>query len=146
VLGTYFVQASQITAEPVLAGIVSGVLSSTVLFVNSFPDHDADKSHGRRTLVILLGRAKAASSVWIFPATSYGVIITAVALHLFPIVSLVTLVTIPIVIKSGMALKQKFDLVEEFVPIMKNFVSYSRITGVLLVVSFIVDHLMKIAQ
>jgi 1,4-dihydroxy-2-naphthoate polyprenyltransferase len=146
VLGTYFVQSSQITAEPVLAGIVSGVLSSTVLFVNSFPDHDADKSHGRRTLVILLGRAKAASSIWIFPAISYGVIITAVALHLFPIVSLVTLVTIPIVIKSGMALKQKFDLVEEFVPIMKNFVSYSRITGVLLVVSFIVDHLMKIAQ
>jgi 1,4-dihydroxy-2-naphthoate polyprenyltransferase len=146
VLGTYFVQVSQITAEPVLAGIVSGVLSSTVLFVNSFPDHDADKSHGRKTLVILLGRAKAASSIWVFPAISYGVIITAVALHLFPIVSLVTLVTIPIVIKSGMSLKQKFDLIEEFVPVMKNFVSYSRITGVLLVVSFIVDHLMKIVQ
>ncbi|MGB6463693.1 MAG: prenyltransferase [Nitrosotalea sp.] len=146
VLGTYFVQASHITAEPVLAGIVSGVLSSTVLFVNSFPDHDADKSHGRRTLVILLGRAKAASSIWIFPAMSYGVIIIAVALHLFPIVSLVTLVTIPIAIKSGMSLKQKFDQIEEFVPIMKNFVSYSRITGVLLVVSFIVDYLMKIAQ
>jgi 1,4-dihydroxy-2-naphthoate polyprenyltransferase len=146
VLGTYFVQASQITAEPILAGIVSGVLSSTVLFVNSFPDHDADKSHGRKTLVILLGRAKAASSIWVFPAISYGIIITAVVLHLFPIVSLVTLVTIPIVIKSGMSLKQKFDQIEEFVPIMKNFVSYSRITGVLLVVSFIADHLMKIIQ
>ncbi|MFZ1076994.1 MAG: prenyltransferase [Nitrosotalea sp.] len=146
VLGTYFVQAAHITAEPILAGIVSGVLSSTVLFVNSFPDHDADKSHGRKTLVILLGRAKAASSIWIFPVISYGVIITAVALRLFPAVSLVTLVTIPIVIKSGMALKQKFDQVEEFVPIMKNFVSYSRITGVLLVLSFVVDYLMKIVQ
>lgn len=146
VLGTYFVQASHITAEPVLAGIVSGVLSSTVLFVNSFPDHDADKSHGRRTLVILLGKAKAASSIWIFPAISYGVIITAVALHFFPIVSLITLVTIPIAIKSGRSLKQKFDKIEELVPIMKNFVSYSRITGVLLVVSFIVDYLMKIVQ
>jgi 1,4-dihydroxy-2-naphthoate polyprenyltransferase len=146
VLGTYFVQASQITAEPILAGIVSGVLSSTVLFVNSFPDHDADKAHGRRTLVILLGKAKAASSIWIFLVISYGAIIAAVALHLFPIVSLVTLVTIPIVIKSGMSLKQKFDQVEEFVPIMKNFVSYSRITGILLVVSFVVDHLMKIVQ
>ncbi|MGI0087394.1 MAG: prenyltransferase [Nitrosotalea sp.] len=146
VLGTYFVQSSQITAEPVLAGIVSGVLSSTVLFVNSFPDYDADKSHGRKTLVILLGRAKAASSIWIFPAISYGVIITAITLRLFPIVSLITLVTLPIAIKSGMSLKQKFDQIEGFVPIMKNFVSYSRITGVLLVVSFIVDYLMKIAQ
>lgn len=146
VLGTYFVQAAHITAEPVLAGIVSGVLSSTVLFVNSFPDHDADKSHGRRTLVILLGKAKAASSIWIFPAISYGVIITAVALHFFPIVSLITLITIPIAIKSGRSLKQKFDKIEELVPIMKNFVSYSRITGVLLVVSFIADYLMKIVQ
>ena len=146
VLGTYFVQASHITAEPILAGIVSGILSSTVLFVNSFPDHDADKSHGRRTLVILLGKAKAASSIWIFPTISYGVIITAVALHFFPIVSLITLVTIPIAIKSGRSLKQKFDKIEELVPIMKNFVSYSRITGVLLVVSFIVDYLMKIVQ
>jgi 1,4-dihydroxy-2-naphthoate octaprenyltransferase len=146
VLGTYFVQASQITIDPILAGIASGILSSTVLFVNSFPDHDADKSHGRRTLVILLGRAKAAASIWIFPAISYGVIITAVALHFFPIISLITFVTIPIVIKSGVSLKQKFDQVEEFVPIMKNFVSYSRITGVLLVVSFIVDHILKIVQ
>jgi 1,4-dihydroxy-2-naphthoate polyprenyltransferase len=146
VLGTYFVQSSQITADPILAGIVSGILSSTVLFVNSFPDHDADKAHGRKTLVILLGKAKAASSIWIFPAISYGVIIAAVTLHFFPIVSLITLVTIPIVIKSGMSLKQKFDQVEEFVPIMKNFVSYSRITGILLVVSFVVDYLMKIVQ
>lgn len=146
VLGTYFVQASHITAEPVLAGIVSGVLSSTVLFVNSFPDHDADKSHGRRTLVILLGKAKAASSVWIFPVVSYGVIITAVVLHFFPIVSLITLATIPIAIKSGRSLKQKFDKIEELVPVMKNFVSYSRITGILLVVSFISDYIMKIVQ
>ncbi|NHI02443.1 Menaquinone via futalosine polyprenyltransferase [Candidatus Nitrosotalea sp. TS] len=146
VLGTYFVQASHITAEPVLAGIVSGVLSSTVLFVNSFPDHDADKSHGRKTLVILFGKAKAASSVWIFPVISYGVIITAVALHFFPIVSLITLATIPIAIKSGRSLKQKFDKIEELVPVMKNFVSYSRITGILLVVSFIADYIMKIVQ
>lgn len=146
VLGTYFVQSSQITAEPILAGIVSGVLSSTVLFVNSFPDYDADKSHGRKTLVILLGRAKAAATIWIFPAISYGVIITAVTLHFFPIVSLITLVTIPIAIKSGTSLKQKFDHIEGLVPVMKNFVSYSRITGVLLVTSFIVDHLMKIVQ
>lgn len=146
VLGTYFVQASHITAEPVLAGIVSGVLSSTVLFVNSFPDHDADKSHGRKTLVILLGKAKAASSVWIFPTISYGVVIAAVALHLFPITSLITLVTIPIAIKSGKSLKQKFDKIEELVPVMKNFVSYSRITGILLVLSFIADYLMKIVQ
>ena len=146
VLGTCYVQTQHITAEPILGGIVSGVLSSTVLFVNSFPDYEADKSHGRKTLVILLGRPKAASSAWIFPAISHGIIVIAVALHFFPTVSLITLATIPISIRSCKALKQKFDQLQEFVPIMKSFVSYSRITGSLLVVSFVIDYFLKSAQ
>ncbi len=146
VLGTYFVQTEQITAEPIFAGIISGVLSSTVLFVNSFPDYDADRSHGRKTLVILLGRPKAASSAWIFPVITYGFVIAAILLHLFPVISILTLGAIPFVVKSCNALKQKFDQVEELVPIMRNFVSYSRITGILLVISFILDYFIKPVQ
>src|SRR5574337_863737 len=84
VLGTYFVQASNITAEPILAGIVSGALSATVLFVNSFPDYDADKSHGRKTLVIILGKTKASASAWIFPAITYGIITISTIISIFP--------------------------------------------------------------
>jgi 1,4-dihydroxy-2-naphthoate octaprenyltransferase len=146
VLGTYFVQTSQITIEPVFAGIVSGILSSTVLYVNSFPDYDADKSHGRKTLVILLGKPRAASSAWVFPAMTYGIIIASISLHIFPVISLVTLISIPIVIRSCKSLKQKFDHAEGLVPIMRNFVSYSRLTGVLLVLSFFVDYLVRNVQ
>ncbi len=146
VLGTYFVQTEQITAEPIFAGIISGVLSSTVLFVNSFPDYDADRSHGRKTLVILLGRPKAASSAWIFPVITYGFVIAAILLHLFPVISILTLGGIPFIVKSCNALKQKFDQVEELVPIMRNFVSYSRITATLLVISFILDYFIKPVQ
>jgi len=146
VLGTYFVQNPHITIEPILAGIVSGILSSTVLFVNSFPDYEADKAHGRKTLVIVLGKSRAASSVWIFPIASYGIIIGSVITHLFPTVSLITLLTLPIVIRSGISLRRKFDQVEEFVPIMKNFVSYSRITGALLVASFVIDYIIRAPQ
>jgi len=143
VLGTYFVQSSQITVEPIFAGIVSGVLSSTVLFVNSFPDYDADKAHGRKTLVIVLGKAKAATTVWMFPIISYGIIVASVVMHIFPLISLITLFTIPIVIKSGLSLKIKFDQVEGLTPVMRDFVSYSRITCALLIVAFLVDFLIR---
>jgi len=143
VLGTYFVQSSQITVEPILAGIVSGVLSSTVLFVNSFPDYDADKAHGRKTLVIVLGKAKAATTVWMFPIISYGIIVASVVMYIFPLISLITLFTIPIVIKSGLSLKIKFDQVEGLTPVMRDFVSYSRITCALLVVAFLVDFFIR---
>jgi len=146
VLGTYFVQSSHITLEPILTGIVSGVLSSTVLFVNSFPDFDADKKHGRKTLVILLGKEKAVRAVWVFPVTIYGIIITSVALGIFPIISLITLTTMPLVIKFGISLKRNYQDIEGLVPIMQGFVSFGRITGVLFVISFVLDIILKNLQ
>jgi 1,4-dihydroxy-2-naphthoate polyprenyltransferase len=146
VLGTYFVQSSHITLEPVVAGIISGVLSSTVLFVNSFPDFDADKKHGRKTLVILLGKQKAASVVWVFPLIIYGIIVASVLAGIFPVITLVTLATIPLAIRSGMSLRIKYNEVQELVPVMQGFVTYSRITGALFVVAFLIDILFKAPQ
>ena len=89
VLGTFFIQSGQITLESILAGIVVGSLSSLVLFIASFPDHDADKSKGRKTLVIAVGKQKATKLFWIFPLVSYCAIIIGVSLNLFPIISLI---------------------------------------------------------
>ncbi|WP_101477537.1 prenyltransferase [Candidatus Nitrosotalea bavarica] len=146
VLGTYFVQSSHITIEPILAGIVSGILSSMVLFVNSFPDFDADKKHGRKTLVIVLGKDKASSAVWIFPATIYGIIITSVIIGIFPISSLITLATMPLAIKFGISLKRHYQDIEGLVPVMYGFVSFGRITGALFVISFVLDIFLKNLQ
>lgn len=146
VLGTYFVQSSHITSEPVIAGIVSGVLSSTVLFVNSFPDYDADKKHGRKTLVIVLGKDKASSTIWVFPGIIYGIIVAGVVSGIFPIVSLMTLATIPMVVQAAISLKKNYEDTNRLVPVMERFVTFGRITGALFVVSFLVDILLKTPQ
>ncbi len=146
VLGTYFVQSSHITLEPVIAGIVSGVLSSTVLFVNSFPDYDADKKHGRKTLVIVLGKHRAASAIWAFPSIIYGIILAGVISGIFPAVSLITLSTIPLAMRSIISLKKNYQNVTELVPVMQGFVTYSRITGALFVISFLVDMILRASQ
>jgi len=146
VLGTYFVQSSQITIEPIIAGVVSGILSSTVLFVNSFPDFDADKKHGRKTLVILLGKQKASSIIWIFPAIIHGIILVFTLIGIFPIVSLITFATMPMAIRSSMSLKKNYESVDNLIPVMKGFITYGRITGVLFVIAFVIDHLSKSLQ
>ena len=102
VIGTFFIQSGEITIESILGGIVVGVLSSLVLFIASFPDHDADKSKGRKSLVIAVGKEKAAKLFWIFPIISYLTIIIGVSTNLFPLISLITLLTIPLMIKSGL--------------------------------------------
>ena len=146
VLGTYFVQSSHITIEPIIAGIVSGILSSAVLFVNSFPDFEADRKHGRKTLVIILGKQNAASAVWIFPILTYVIIFASVLTGIFPIISLITFATLPIAVRFGILLKRNFQSVDRLVPIMQGFVTYSRLTGTLFVASFLLDIAIKNLQ
>jgi 1,4-dihydroxy-2-naphthoate octaprenyltransferase len=139
VVGTYFVQTQQITEPVVLCGIIIGVLSSLVLFITSFPDYDADKAKGRKTLVISLGKQNSCSILWVFPAIAYGIIITAVISEIFPISCLIVLATIPLIIKSGHKLKQNYEELTNLIPAMSSTLYFSRITGALLVVGFLVN-------
>jgi len=138
VIGTFFIQSGQISLESILAGIVVGSLSSLVLFIASFPDHDADKSKGRKTLVIAVGKQKASKLFWIFPLVSYAAIIIGVSLNLFPILSLISFCSLPLMIKSGFGLQKNYDSVTELVPYMSSTLMFGRITGALFVVGFLI--------
>ncbi len=138
VIGTFFIQSGQISIESILAGIVVGSLSSLVLFIASFPDHDADKSKGRKTLVIVVGKQKATKLFWIFPLMSYLSIIIGVSLNLFPIFSLISLLSIPLMVKSGLGLQKNYDSVDNLIPFMSSTLMFGRITGVLFVIGFLI--------
>ena len=139
VIGTCFIQTTQITESAVLGGIVVGTLSSFVLFITSFPDHDADKAKGRKTLVINLGKQKACSLFWVFPIIFYSVSIFAIIIEVFPIYCLIILSTIPLVIKFGKKLKQNYEKLDKLLPIMSSTLVFSRVTGILLVAGFLLD-------
>ena len=139
-MGTYYIQNSELTDVVVLSGIVVGVLSSLVLFVTSFPDHDADKEKGRRTLVILLGRQKAVSIFYIFPIISYGIIIGCVAISIIPVFCLISLAAIPVVISSIRKLKSSISDEDKIIPAMKSTLTFSRITVVLFAIGFLTGY------
>ena len=138
VIGTFFIQSGEISIESILAGIVVGSLSSLVLFIASFPDYDADKSKGRKTLVIVAGKENAVKLFWIFPLVSYSAIMVGVWLNLFPMISLIVFLSVPLMIKSGMGLKRNFNSVEDLVPYMSSTLMFGRITGVLFVISLLI--------
>ena len=141
VLGTYFIQSGNITSESILSGIVVGSLSSLVLFIASFPDHDADKSKGRKTLVIAVGKQQAAKLFWIFPIVAYFCIGIGVITNIFPITTLIVLLGIPLLIKSGIGLGKNYNFIEKLVPFMSSTLLYSRITGTLFVIGFLIGRI-----
>ncbi len=139
VIGTFFIQFGAVSIESILSGIVVGSLSSLVLFIASFPDHDADKSKGRKTLVISVGKEKAAKLFWIFPLVSYLSIIVGVYTNLFPAYSLISLLSLPLMIKSGLGLMKNYDSVKDLVPYMSSTLMFGRATGILFVAGFFID-------
>jgi 1,4-dihydroxy-2-naphthoate octaprenyltransferase len=137
VLGTFYVQSPVLEPAAMYAGAIVGILSATVLFVNSFPDYEADRSKGRRTLVILLGKKAAAAVFPLFIVAAYAMIVAGIALGFTKIYSLVSLASIPFAIKAITRLRKDQESVDEMVPAMSSAVTYSRITGFLLALGFI---------
>lgn len=77
--GTYLVQHHRVEGPVVPLSILLGVLIAAFLWVNEFPDARADEQAGKRTLVVRMGKARAAR---VFAALAAGPFVVLVLLAL----------------------------------------------------------------
>ena len=102
VAGAAYIQEAALSAEAAFAGAAVGALSSTVLFVASFPDHEADAAGGRRTLVAAAGGPKRAARLfWAFPSAALSIVAAGAALGALPAWSLAALAAAPLAAVAG---------------------------------------------
>jgi len=73
VVGTYYVQAHDVTPAAWLGGVAMGCLVTTILVVNNIRDADTDRAAGKRTLAVLLGRRGARIEYVLLLAVAYAV-------------------------------------------------------------------------
>ena len=137
VLGSLYVQNATLEPAAIYGGAIVGLLSATVLFINSFPDYEADKSKGRRTLVIILGREVASTTFPMFIIAAYALIAGGIFFGLTKVYCLICFVSMPLAIKSALSLRKDPQSIDNIVPSMASTVTYSRITGFLLALSYI---------
>ena len=136
VLGTYFVQATAYTLPAIIASIPSGILVHNLLLLNEFPDAEADKKAGRKTLPITMGKKKAGIVYSAMTILVYLWIIGWVAAGMMPVFCLIALLTLPLAIKAiqGARSHQKMD---RLLPAMANNVQVVFLTQFLLGVGYI---------
>jgi len=136
ILGLYFAQAAQYTWHAAIAAIPSGILVHNLLLLNEFPDAEADRQAGRRTLPIVLGGEKASLVYSTFTIAVYLWIIGWVIAGKMPAFSLISLITLPFAIKAIKG-SRKYQDMAKLVPAMASNVLVVLVTQFLLGLGYI---------
>lgn len=142
VVGAYLVQTGELSVVPLLAGLPVAFLIGLVLFINQFPDMEADGGAGKNHWVVRMGLKKA--SFWyagIIVAT-FATVIALWAAGIYPVWSLVALIPAAIAYKAVRIVLVKYDSFRELVPAQAMTVQVHLTVGLLISAGLIVAGLL----
>ncbi len=89
-VGTTYVQAEEVTAASMLAGIGCGALACAILVANNLRDIPTDEVAGKRTLAVRLGDRRTRLLYVALVFTAYAVVVLIAVQHLIVMVTLGT--------------------------------------------------------
>jgi len=118
VLGSYYAQTGRYSWETLVASLAPGILTSNLLFLNEFPDWEADRKGGRRHFVISLGKRGASYLFVALLTASYLCIILGVLTKMMPVLTLIGLGTIGFGWKAARGALKYYDNTEKLVPVL----------------------------
>jgi 1,4-dihydroxy-2-naphthoate octaprenyltransferase len=137
-VGTYVTQVGIINGPAIAVFVPVTILVALLLFLNEFPDAEVDRRAGRRHLVILLGKKKAA---WLYVAglaATYIAIVLGILVGYSPILVIITLATTPIAYKAGRTALRSYDRPSALVPAQGSNVIMILLTILLIGVGYLV--------
>lgn len=137
VIGSSFVQIHLFDPVIIYSGMIIGMLSSMVLFIASFPDYEADKKKGRKSLLILLNKKNGRKIFPFFFVMIYFLILFGIfPLNLFPAWVLLTFLPLPLPIKAMNSLYKNDGELEKLESSINLTVLFSRIFCIIFIISF----------
>jgi 1,4-dihydroxy-2-naphthoate octaprenyltransferase len=136
-LGTYVTQTGVIDSTGISILVPVSILVGLLLFLNEFPDTEVDRGAGRKHLVILLGKKKAA---WVYVGgllATYISILVSIAIRAAPAETLLSYLTIPIAYRASKTTLRSYEQTPELIPALGMNVIIILATIALLGVGFL---------
>jgi 1,4-dihydroxy-2-naphthoate polyprenyltransferase len=137
VAGAYYVQTGTITSGIIWASISPGILTALLLFLNEFPDADADRAGGRKHLVIVLGKRRAAVLYAFSLLVVYFVIIAGIVTENIPKGLYLGLLTFPLALIAAYRTLRYHSDTPRLIPVQGINVTIVLITDLLMAIGFI---------
>lgn len=135
VLGSFVVQRGGLTAGPVFASLPLSFLISALLYMNEFPDVEADRACGKLNLVVRLGPHRAVQGLYLIIISAYLCLVAGVLLGYLPLFSLAALFSLPLALRAASILKANTDAGPALVPGIKSLILAHISCGLLLVIA-----------
>lgn len=136
-VGAYITQTGILDIVGISILVPVSFLVGLLLFLNEFPDMEADKTAKRRHLVILLGRRHAA---WTYVAglvATYASIVAVIGVGGAPVTIVIAFATIPIAYKAARIALREYDQVSRLVPALASNVLVVLLTILLIGIGFL---------
>jgi len=137
VFGSCVVFTGELDILQFMIGIPIGLLILLVLYINQFPDMDADASVGKNHWVVRMGRKKARIGYPVILGTTYGFVLLSIVLGWMPIHAAMFLCTVPIAIKASKIVLNKYDELPALVPAQALTVQTHMLGGLMLTFGFL---------
>jgi 1,4-dihydroxy-2-naphthoate octaprenyltransferase len=141
VYGSYYLQNQVFSWNPLLISILIGLLISLILYINQFPDYDADKAKKKLNWVVLLGKKKARHVFAFFMILTYILLIIFSTLNILPLLSLIALASIPLPIIAIITTYKHYDNYLAMIPASAMTILTCLAFSILLGISLFVAHL-----
>ena len=143
--GVYYIQSGGlISTEAMVVGSIVGLMTTGILYINQFPDTDADKSKGRFHLVARLGKKRAAGIYRYMVGTGFVILILGVVTFTIPPTTIIALITIPKFRVANAILQKEYEKIMELIPAMGNTVMGTIQSGILLLVGYLIWYFLSI--
>jgi 1,4-dihydroxy-2-naphthoate octaprenyltransferase len=133
VLGSFMVQTGSFALEPVFASLCLSFLISALLYVNEFPDYDADMAAGKRNLVVRLGPRKGRWGIVALVSGAYLSVVIGAAIGLLPKLSLAALLSLVFALPAVTGVMKNYGGGARLVPAIKSIILAHMASGILLI-------------
>lgn len=137
--GAYTVQTGDVSLLVFLAGLPVGLLIGLVLFINQFPDMEADGATGKTHWVVRMGRRTAASWYVCLLLLSFFLIPVLWIAGVSPTWTLLGLVPGFIALRAARIVLAKYDQVRELVPAQAMTIQMHLLVGLLLTAGYVLS-------
>jgi 1,4-dihydroxy-2-naphthoate octaprenyltransferase len=138
VLGASYVQTRQLSLGALWASIPVGLLIAAVLYINEFPDYQADKAVGKKTLVVVLGRERAVWGYIVLLVAAYLLVLLGVILRILPLTALLALLTLPLAYRGIQGARRFHSDTPKLIPTNATTIQIHLLTGLLLCVGYLI--------